>query len=112
MLLPKLGGFWLLPPRDFPHQMRVTLWITTAIHLDTPIRMPGTKMLSSYINCPFKPDGQPANVQIGEPEPRNILTAMAENESVVKKETDPERKAIALASLFHLVGDIHQPLHT
>ena len=74
--------------------------------------MPGTKMLSSYINCPFKPDGQPANVQIREPEPRNIPTAMAENESVVKKETDPERKAIALASLFHLVGDIHQPLHT
>jgi hypothetical protein len=25
---------------------------------------------------------------------------------------DPERKAIALAWLFHLVGDIHQPLHT
>ncbi len=62
----------------------------------------GTKMLSSYINCPFKPDGQPANVQIREPEPRNILTAMGENESVVKKETDPERKAIALAWLFHL----------
>jgi len=40
MLLPKLGGFWLLPPRDFPHQMRVTLWITTAIHLDTPIFKP------------------------------------------------------------------------
>src|SRR3989304_4282207 len=36
MLLPKLGGLWLLPPWDFPHQMRVTLWITTAIHLDTP----------------------------------------------------------------------------
>jgi len=28
--------FWLLPPRDFPHLVRVTLWITTAIHLDTP----------------------------------------------------------------------------
>jgi hypothetical protein len=37
---------------------------------------------------------------------------MAENESVVKRENDPERKAIALAWLFHLVGDIHQPLHT
>ena len=36
MLLLKLGGFWLLPPRDFPHAVRVTLWITTAIHLDTP----------------------------------------------------------------------------
>jgi len=28
--------FWLLPPWDFPHLMRVTLWIATAIHLDTP----------------------------------------------------------------------------
>ena len=28
--------FWLLPPRDFPHLARVTLWIATAIHLDTP----------------------------------------------------------------------------
>jgi hypothetical protein len=36
MLLLKLGGFWLVPPRDFPHSLRVTLWITTAIHLDTP----------------------------------------------------------------------------
>ena len=36
MLLSKLGGFWLLPPRDFPHKMGVTLWTTTAIHVDTP----------------------------------------------------------------------------
>jgi len=42
----------------------------------------------------------------------NILTAMAENDSVVKNENDSERKAIGLAWLFHLVGDIHQPLHT
>jgi hypothetical protein len=51
-------------------------------------------------------------VQIREPEPVNILTAMAENDSVVKNENDSERKAIGLAWLFHLVGDIHQPLHT
>jgi len=42
MLLPKLGGLWLFPPWDFPHQMRVTLWITTAIHLDTQFAMPDT----------------------------------------------------------------------
>jgi hypothetical protein len=43
----------------------------------------------------------------------NILTALAENERVVKNEIDySERRAIALAWLFHLVGDIHQPLHT
>jgi S1/P1 Nuclease len=57
-----------------------------------------------YINWPLKPDGQPASVQIKEPEPVNILTALAENESVVKNENDGERKAIALAWLFHLVA--------
>ena len=65
-----------------------------------------------YVNWPFKPQGQPASVQIKEPESVNILTALAENESTAKNANDPERKAIALAWLFHLVGDIHQPLHT
>jgi hypothetical protein len=63
-----------------------------------------------YINWHFKPEGQPATVQTREPEPVNILTALAENESVTKKENDPGRKATALAWLFHLVGDIHGTL--
>jgi hypothetical protein len=50
-----------------------------------------------YINWPFKPNGQPVGLQTREPEPVNILTALAENERVMMKETDPERKAIALA---------------
>jgi hypothetical protein len=70
------------------------------------------RALWHYINWLFKPEGQPVSVQIRDPERVNILTAMAENESVVKNQNDPERKAIALAWLFHLVGDIHQPLHT
>jgi S1/P1 Nuclease len=65
-----------------------------------------------YINLPFKPEGQPAIVQVRDPEPVNILTAMAENEGAVKNDSNLERKAIALAWLFHLVGDIHQPLQT
>ena len=65
-----------------------------------------------YINWPFKPEVQPASVQVREPEPVNILIAMAENEGLVRNGIDPERRAIALAWLFHLVGDIHQPLHT
>jgi hypothetical protein len=40
------------------------------------------------------------------------VVASRTNESVVKNQNDPERRAIALAWLFHLVGDIHQPLHT
>ena len=65
-----------------------------------------------YINLPFKPEGQPPSLQTREPEPVNILTALAENEPIVKNGNDPEQRAIALAWLFHLVGDIHQPLHT
>jgi hypothetical protein len=34
-----------------------------------------------YVNLPFKPEGQPDSVQIKDPEPVNILTAMAENET-------------------------------
>src|SRR5262249_6804831 len=41
-----------------------------------------------YINWPFKPDGQPPSVQTREPEPVNILTALVENQSVVKQEND------------------------
>src|SRR5262249_10704288 len=58
-----------------------------------------------YINWPFKPEGQPASVQVSEPEPVNILTGLAENENVARKESDGDRRAIALAWLFHLVGD-------
>ena len=57
-----------------------------------------------YINWLFKPEGQPAGVQTGEADTVNILTALAENESVVRNENDGERRAIALAWLFHLVG--------
>jgi hypothetical protein len=49
-------------------------------------------------------------VQVREPEPVNILTAMAENEDAMRSQNDMERKAIALAWLFHLVGDIQYQL--
>ena len=58
-----------------------------------------------YINLPFKPEGQPLSVQTREPEPVNILTAMAENESVVKNQNDAERRAIALAWLEEIGMD-------
>ena len=70
------------------------------------------RALWHYINWPFKPEGQPATVQTREPEPVNILTVMADNQRIVKNENEAERKAIALAWLFHLVGDVYQPLHT
>ena len=44
-----------------------------------------------YVNLPFKPESQPIDVQIRQPEPVNILTAIAENENVVKNKNDAER---------------------
>src|SRR5262245_12619404 len=70
------------------------------------------RALWHYINWPFKPDKQPPSVQTREPEPVNILTAMVENQRKAANETNAEQKAISLAWLFHLVGDVHQPLHT
>src|SRR5262249_1042452 len=61
------------------------------------------RALWHYINWPFKPDGQPPTVQTREPEPVNILTAMAENQRILANDNDPGQKAIALAWLFHLV---------
>ena len=65
-----------------------------------------------YIDRPFKPEGQPGSVQIKPPAAVNILTALTENERLTKTDNDPTRRAIALSWLFHLVGDIHQPLHS
>ena len=65
-----------------------------------------------YINFPFKPDGQPASIQTKPPQAVNIITALVDNERIVNTDTDPARKSIALTWLFHLIGDIHQPLHS
>ena len=65
-----------------------------------------------YINWPFKPAGEPDDIKPLPPLPANILTALAENQQIVKKPgVPPDQRAIALAWLFHLVGDVHQPLH-
>jgi S1/P1 Nuclease len=65
-----------------------------------------------YINWPFKPGSEPESVGTRPPQPVNILTALVENERIVRSAVESEKKAIALTWLFHLVGDVHQPLHT
>ena len=64
-----------------------------------------------YVDFPFKPEGEPANIQAIEPLEENILTAIAENERTVRSGNDPAKRGIALSWLFHLIGDIHQPFH-
>jgi hypothetical protein len=64
-----------------------------------------------YIDFPFKPEGEPASIQVVQPPRENIVTAIVENERIVSSGSELARRGIALSWLFHLIGDIHQPLH-
>jgi hypothetical protein len=62
-----------------------------------------------YVDFPFKPEGEPANIHIMQPPQENILTAIALNERILRSGSDPTKRGIALSWLFHLMGDIHPP---
>jgi hypothetical protein len=65
-----------------------------------------------YINWPFKPAGEPARVVARPPQAENILTALAHNQGALQSAAAMEQRAVAFAWILHLVGDVHQPLHT
>jgi hypothetical protein len=65
-----------------------------------------------YINLPYKPEGQPASVQPVAPPSDNILAAYQTNLDLLGSAAPASTKAVALCWLFHLIGDVHQPLHT
>ena len=60
---------------------------------------------------PVQTRRQAKSIQVVQPPQENILTAMVENERIVRTADDPARRGVALAWLFHLIGDVHQPLH-
>ena len=65
-----------------------------------------------YINWPFKPPGEPADVSARPPQSENILAAFSHGERLLQSSASVDRKATGFAWLLHLVGDAHQPLHT
>ena len=66
-----------------------------------------------YINYPYKPADQPASVIAADPLDDNIENAFEENLDVLRGAGNTDaQKAKALAWLFHLAGDSHQPLHS
>lgn len=61
-----------------------------------------------YINQPSKDSTAPAPKAHAD----NVLWAIAEaRKSVAAGDAPPAARAVALAALIHLVGDVHQPLH-
>jgi S1/P1 Nuclease len=65
-----------------------------------------------YINFPYKPETEPDLVTVSQPDSENILTALAQNLDILTGSAELEKQSIALCWIFHLVGDVHQPLHT
>lgn len=69
-----------------------------------------------YVDYPFNLDGvvgpQPVEDWDGTSDPANLLQAMQKMLSQLKDpQTTPDRQAIDLCWVEHLVGDVHQPLH-
>jgi hypothetical protein len=62
-----------------------------------------------YINIPFRPGQTGMSIPGGE----TILTAFPQNHAIITSAAaDNEARAVALCWMLHLIGDIHQPLHT
>ena len=62
-----------------------------------------------YIDKPYVPAGD--STAAPEPDNDNALKAFADNLDKVGYLTDAKSKAIALAWVLHVGGDLHQPLH-
>ena len=61
-----------------------------------------------YINVPFSPDG----VDTVQPASPNVLTQIDRFRKVLASDAPDPLKSYDLVWLLHLVGDVHQPLHT
>jgi hypothetical protein len=68
-----------------------------------------------YVNVPFvhpRDEAVFAGKTLIDPDVTNILDALKQRCNEVRTKTTADRdKAIAVCWIFHLVGDIHQPLH-
>tara|TARA_R100001039_G_scaffold20724_2_gene12667 strand:- start:1428 stop:2441 length:1014 start_codon:yes stop_codon:yes gene_type:complete len=67
-----------------------------------------------YIDTPALPDidGVPASNSRHPAHAGNVLTALERAHWQLEHDTDAAQRALALCWLLHLIGDIHQPLHT
>ncbi len=62
-----------------------------------------------YVDYPFVPDG--SNVKGRQPDRPNAEEVLLRLSGSIKTERNPEQKAIDLCWLFHIIQDLHQPLH-
>jgi len=87
--------YYFMRAATWPDEVRKT-------HFDVPS--------AHYINLPFTPPGTGSGHL--KAEPTDILKALRQHRETLRTSHDPQARGIALAWIFHLVGDIHQPLHS
>lgn len=63
-----------------------------------------------YINYTYAPPATAPGAILDEDE--HILIALENNMTILQSNASRETKAVALCWIFHLIGDLHQPLHT
>ena len=111
---PRYADGWRNILAEIPESQRGEMLFMLAARWADDIRLQGkpqTEARWHYINFPFKPIGEPDDIKPLPPDPNNILSAIAENERILRTEAPAQKRAIALAWLLHLIGDVHQPLH-
>lgn len=96
---------------------RAATWPDMIRGKDNPLNAAEHKSQWHYVNFPISFDGtkgKPVDeTWDGKNDPANILQALDKVRiEIVAKDTSPDRRAIDLCWIGHLVGDIHQPLHT
>lgn len=84
-------------------------WVDGAWLRDEAVRHGGV-----YINTDPRPDiaGIPAEQIQQRSDVDNVANGLDFAISQLRNASDPAEKAVALSWLLHLIGDIHQPLHT
>lgn len=65
-----------------------------------------------YVTNWYTPPGKTAPTKVPDAPPESAVTAFADNVSKLKTAADESDRAVALTWVCHLVGDIHQPMHT
>jgi hypothetical protein len=102
--------------KDVPAGERdVQAFMMAAAWPDAIRKTPEDLPADHYINFPYAPAG--ASVPEGKTREavlakRSVLTHLKESVRVLKDDPDQMRRAKELCWLLHLVGDLHQPLHT
>jgi S1/P1 Nuclease len=64
-----------------------------------------------YVNLPFTPGATFTPPSI-DPNQESILTAFPKNLNILRSNASASERAIAFCWFEHLLGDVHQPLHT